>query len=108
MDMTKHVRFSSEAIKKLVARGVIDIFEGDLKKCQIEIRRLIREESVLMDNLTEKYENQKWCLINVKEMGLVKIPVAETPAHIVAITVAHPVTDPRCIKKFEEASKGGI
>ena len=78
------------------------MFGNDLKKCKDEIKRLMIEESVIIDNPSEKYPNQSWCVINIKGLGLCKIPIAETPKYIKAITIAHPVTDSKCIQGYND------
>ncbi len=100
MNLSKEIQFSLEFIKRVYRRGIIEFFNNDLSKCREEIARKMREESVIIDNPNPKYQNQKWCLIEIQKLGLVKIPIAETPQYIKAITIAHPVSDPRCINIF--------
>ncbi len=101
MDLSKEIQFSFEFVKRVYERGIIQFFNNNLNKCQEEITRKIREESVIIDNPNPKYQNQKWCLINIEGLGITKIPIAETPRYIKAITIAHPVTDLRCINSFK-------
>jgi len=81
-------------------RGILDVYGYDLAKCKADIERMLKKESIIVTNPDPNYMNQKWCLIDIPKIGLTKIPIAETPVRIVIITVATPVTDPRCIKAF--------
>lgn len=100
MNLNKEIQFSLEFVKRVYGRGIIQFFNNNLSECQKEITRKIREESVIIDNPNPKYQNQKWCLINIEGLGITKIPIAETSRYIKVITIAHPVTDQRCIDSF--------
>ncbi len=65
----------------------------------------MRHESVVIDNPNPKYPNQSWCIINIEKIGLAKIPIAETPKYVKAITIATPVTDQVCIDSYKSVYK---
>ena len=76
-----------------------------MESCIFEIKRKIIEESVMIDNPNRDYCNQKWCLIEVSKLGLLKIPCEQFKSKLIAITIAYPVTDPRCHDAFKKASE---
>lgn len=103
----KKIIFTGEFFTKLVQRQIINVFNS-MEECIKEIERKMREEVVVMDNPNNEYQNQKWCLFMLPDLGLVKIPFIETPKGIVAITIAHPVTDQRCHDAFKNTPKTHI
>jgi hypothetical protein len=106
MDLTKEIQFSFEFVQRLVERGILsDAFEYDLDKARKEIEWKMRHQSVIIDNPDTKYPNQAWCIINIDRVGLAKIPVAETPKYVKAITIATPVTDSMCIDAYNSVYK---
>lgn len=96
----KEIEWTLESVNRLFFRGIVDVFDNDLAKCKAVIEKLMKENSVTVFNPNPDYTGQKWCLIDIPKVGLTKLPVAETPTSIKVITVATPVTDPRCIKVF--------
>lgn len=102
MDLSKKVEFSLEFVKRLIERSIMSAFDNDLDKAVEEIERKMRNESVIIENPSDTYPNQCWCIINIERVGLAKIPIAETPRCIKAITIACPVTDHRCIEPYRK------
>ena len=103
----KKIIFSGEFFTKVVQRQILETF-SNMEECVREIERKMKEESVLIDSLNEKYPNQKWCLFELRKLGLIKVPFVETENEIIAITIAHPVTDMRCHEAFKKLSKKHI
>ncbi|MBI4895788.1 MAG: hypothetical protein HY831_04825 [Candidatus Aenigmarchaeota archaeon] len=95
--INKKIIFTGEFFTKLVQRQIFDIFDN-MENCVKEIERKMKEESIIIDN--PNYENQKWCLFTLKNIGLVKVPFVETQREVIAITIAHPVTDQICHDAF--------
>ena len=105
MNLQKEIEFSLEFVQRLIERGILSAFDNDLDKARKTIEWKMRHESVIIDNPSSKYPNQSWCIINIDKVGLAKIPVAETPAYIKAITIATPVTDRMCIDSYNSVYK---
>lgn len=99
---TKEIEFSLEFVKRLIERGIISAFGNDLDKACERIQWKMKNESAIINNPNERYPNQSWYIINIEGVGLAKIPIAETPKYIKAITIACPVTDPRCIQAYKK------
>jgi len=100
VDWSKEIEFSLEFVRRLIERGIIASFGNDLDRARKAIERKMRNESVVIDNPSERYPNQSWCVISIEGIGLAKIPVAETPRYVKAITIACPVTDPACKEAY--------
>ena len=105
MDMKKDIQFSLEFVQRLIERDVLSVFDGDLDKARKIIEQKMRHESVIIDNPNSKYPNQSWCIINIDKVCLAKIPIAETPRFIKAITIATPVTNRMCIDAYNSVYK---
>ena len=105
MDLKKEIQFSLEFVQRLIERDIISAFDDDLDKARKEIEWKMKHESVVIDNPNPKYPNQSWCIINIDKTGLEKIPIAETPKYVKAITVATPVTDKVCIDAYNSVYK---
>ena len=105
MDLKKDIQFSLEFIQRLIGRDILSAFDGDLEKAKNAIEWKMRHESVIIDNPSPKYPNQSWCIINIDSIGLAKIPIAETPMYVKAITIAVPVTDQMCIDSYNSVYK---
>ncbi|MEK6888362.1 MAG: hypothetical protein AABX14_05440, partial [Candidatus Aenigmatarchaeota archaeon] len=100
MDLKKEIQFSLEFVQRLIERDILSAFGGDLDEARKQIEWKMRHESVIIDNSNPKYPNQSWCIINIDKVGLAKIPIAETPKYVKAITIAIPVTDQMCIDSY--------
>src|SRR3989338_558024 len=105
MDLKKDIQFSLEFVQRLIERDILSAFDNDLDKAIKGIEWKMRHESVVIDNPNPKYPNQSWCIINIDGIGLAKIPIAETPKYVKAITIATPVTDQMCIDSYNSVYK---
>ncbi len=105
MDLKKEIQFSLEFVQRLIERDILSAFGGDLDEARKQIEWKMRHESVIIDNSNPKYPNQSWCIINIDKVGLAKIPIAETPKYVKAITIAIPVTDQMCIDSYNSVYK---
>ena len=101
MDRTKDVVFTDEFVRKFFHREIFYAFENlnEFKDC---VKNAIRTGCIMPH--PEKGQTHYWCLLKSDRAGLVKIPLEETKGSIVAITVAHPVTDPRCEESYKRFS----
>jgi hypothetical protein len=108
----KRIEWSDECIRRAFDRGLVSHFGNDLKRCKEEIDRLAEEEGVIVESPDKTRCEQKWCLVDVPNFGLVKIPLMQTYEKIITfITIATPVSDPRCREAFsrrkaEKINKG--
>ena len=94
-----------EFVQRLIERDILSAFDNDLDKARKEIEWKMRHESAIIGNPNSKYLNQSWCIINIEGIGLAKIPIAETPKYVKAITIATPVTDKMCIDSYNSVYK---
>ncbi len=101
----KEIVFEGEFIRRIIERNIWVVYGCNLEKAVSEIENLMRTSSVIMKNPKEGYEHQHWCLIELPKLGLTKIPIDATGPKVKAITIANPVSDPRCVKAFREGKR---
>lgn len=103
MDWRKPIDFRGEFTKRLWDRCIIEHYNYDMERCIEEIESKMKEEGIIM--LDPKSPVKVWCLIKIENIGLIKIILAETNKTIKAITIACPVTNPECHRRYNEAIK---